>query len=77
MKISRKFAPLFSSHLNKALFYNKILNKKDTKMIKKNYETPEVEQIVIRIENTFMFSNGQGTASASAMNGSSWDSWDE
>lgn len=46
-------------------------------MIKKNYEAPEVEQMVIRIENNFMFSNGQGTASANAMNGGSWESWDE
>lgn len=46
-------------------------------MIKKNYEAPEVEQMVIRFENNIMFSNGQGTANANAMNGGSWDSWDE
>jgi len=45
--------------------------------MKKTYEAPVMEQMVIRFESNFMFSEGEGNASASKMASGSWNSWDE
>ena len=47
-------------------------------MKKSTYMAPEMETLVIRIEENFLDSFGTGTGSASAnkMESSSWSSWD-